>query len=373
MIYRAYGKTGKNVSVIGLGGMRFGEDEEYAAEVVRYAYEKGINYFDTAPFYCDDRSEFIYGKAFREMKGDYYVATKSMIRKEKNADEVRSRIEKSLGRLGRQRINFFHMWCIMDMDHYRRVMAPGGPYEGAMKAREEGLVDHVVFSTHCKGNDIRTIIEDDVFEGVLLGYNVVNHPFRQEGVQAALNHGVGVVTMNPLGGGLIPRYADYFSFIRERQEETTVQAALRFNAAQPGITVVLSGMGSKEEVDENTAVTDHPLTVAPASLSQIRDRITEKMDSLCTNCQYCREKKCPESIKMNYYMEAYNMMLLMGNEAEVLRQLDWYRQTGNMDQEEPLPEKCISCGVCESLCTQKLPIIKRLKKMQKIIDGAPGS
>ncbi|SMP67155.1 hypothetical protein SAMN06296020_1156 [Anoxynatronum buryatiense] len=367
MIYRPYGKTGKEVSVIGFGGMRFGDDDDYAAEVVRYASEKGINYFDTAPFYCDDRSESIFGKAFKKMPNPYYISTKSMIRKEKTADEVRARIEKSLGRLGVDKINFFHMWCLMDLDQYRRVMAPGGPYEGAMKAKAEGLVDHVVFSTHCTGKDIRTIIEDDVFEGVLLGYNVINHPFRQEGVQAALEHQLGVVTMNPLSGGLIPRYQDHFSFIREYDEESTVQAALRFNAAQPGITVVLAGMGSKEEVDENTAAVARPLTVSEAKRREISGKLTEKLDALCTNCQYCREKKCPSKIKMNLYMEAYNLSLLI-NSDETLRQLDWYHDRGELKAEDGLPGDCIACGICETLCTQKLPIIQRLEAVQAMLD-----
>ena len=369
MIYRPYGKTGKDVSVIGFGGMRFGEDEDYAAEVVRYANAKGINYFDTAPFYCNDRSEDIFGKAFKHMPDQFYVSTKSMISKEKTADEVRWRIENSLLRLGVDRINFFHMWCIMDLEQYQRIMAPGGPYEGALKAREEGLIEHLVFSTHCRGEEIRTIIEDDVFEGVLLGYNVINHPFREAGVKAAYENNIGVVTMNPLGGGLIPRYADYFKFIRDRDDETTIQAALRFNAAQKGITVVLTGMGTKEEVDENTQVASHPLTVSLESLKKIQSRITDKMDSLCTNCQYCREKKCPSKIKMNYYMEAYNLFLMMGSEEEMLKQLDWYHEQGNLKEKDSLPGECTSCRICESLCTQKLPIIDRLKEMQKIMDG----
>lgn len=368
MLYRPYGSTGKQVSVIGFGGMRFGEDEDYAVEVVRHANARGINYFDTAPFYCGDRSEGIFGKAFKNMPGEYYVSTKSMIRKEKTADEVRSRIELSLSRLGVKKINFFHMWCIMDLEQYRSVMAPGGPYEGAMKAKKEGLVEHVVFSTHCKGEDIRTIIEDKAFEGVLLGYNVINHPFRQEGVEAAMEHNLGVVTMNPLGGGLIPRYKDHFAYIRQDEGESTVQAALRFNASQPGITVVLSGMGSIKEVDENAEALTRPLSIAPEKRREIESRLTEKLNTLCTNCQYCREKKCPVQIKMNYYMEAYNMLLLMEDQQEVVRQLAWYKEQGEMRQDEALPGECIACGVCEDLCTQKLPIIERLGEMQAMIN-----
>lgn len=82
MRYVEYGKTGKMVSVVGYGGLRFDleKSNQENADLVKYAYEKGINYFDTAPGYCDDRSEDIFGLAFRQMikegKTDFYVSTK---------------------------------------------------------------------------------------------------------------------------------------------------------------------------------------------------------------------------------------------------------------------------------------------------------
>lgn len=363
MIYREYGATGKKVSVIGFGGMRFGKDEDYAVEVVHRANELGINYFDTAPFYCEDRSEFIFGKAFKKMPKEYYVSTKSMVSKEPDADAVRRRIEKSLNRLGVNKINFFHMWCIMDLEQYKKVMAPGGPYEGALKAKEEGLIDHLVFSTHCKGEDIRTIIEDKAFEGVLLGYNVMNHPFRQEGVKAALEHNIGVVTMNPLGGGLIPQHQEYFDFIRQYQDETVNQAALRFNAAQDGITVALAGMGTIEEVEENINTLKYPLAFTEEKRKEIKEKIVKDMDSLCTTCEYCT--RCPKKIKIPHYLEAYNLMLLKDVE-EMQKHIAWLKQEGRIKEEHATPADCIECGKCEELCTQKLPIIKRLKEIVEI-------
>ncbi|MCC5912305.1 MAG: aldo/keto reductase [Clostridiaceae bacterium] len=360
MIYRDYGKTGKKVSTIGFGGMRFGKDEDYAAEVVRRANELGINYFDTAPFYCNDRSEEIFGKAFKNMPGEFYVSTKSMVNKEPDADSVRRRLEKSLKRIGVDKINFFHMWCIMDLEQYKKVMAPGGPYEGALKAKQEGLIEHLVFSTHCKGEDIRTIIEDDVFEGVLLGYNVMNHPYRQEGIKAAMEHNIGVVTMNPLGGGLIPQHKEYFEFIKQWDDETVSQAALRFNAAQEGITVSLAGMGSLEEVEENINTLKHPIAFSEEKLQEIKKKIINDMDSLCTTCSYCT--KCPKKIHIPHYLEAYNLMILK-DEATMKKHIDWLKQEGRIKEESPSPDECIACGVCEELCTQKLPIIQRLKEI----------
>ena len=363
MQYREYGKTGKKLSVIGFGGMRFGKDEDYAQEVVHRANELGVNYFDTAPFYCDDRSEEIFGKAFKNMPKDFYVSTKSSINAEATADEVRGRIEKSLKRLGRDKIDFFHMWCIKDLEQYRGVMAPGGPYEGALKAKEEGLIDHLVFSTHCQGKDIRTIVEEDHFEGVLLGYNVYNYPFRQEGVDAAIEKNIGVVTMNPLGGGLIPQHQEFFDFIRENEKETVNQAALRFILAQKGITLVIPGMGTIEEVEENVAVGDFDLKVSPEKLGEIEKNITESMDTLCTTCGYCL--KCPKDIKIHQYLESYNLKLLK-DEEEMAKRLKMLKDSGGIKKEDATPGDCIACGVCEDLCTQKLPIIQRLREMDQL-------
>ena len=106
---KPYGKTGKNISVIGFGGMRFANPAEIeaSAETVLYGYEKGINYFDTAPFYCDDHSEDIFGAAFEQMKPDtFFSSTKSS---ESDGDKLRKELEKSLKRLNVDRIDFYHI------------------------------------------------------------------------------------------------------------------------------------------------------------------------------------------------------------------------------------------------------------------------
>lgn len=75
MMYKPYGKTGKNVSVIGFGGMRFPspQDIDANADLLLYAYNKGINYFDTAPYYCDDRSEESFGAAIKHFKPWHFL------------------------------------------------------------------------------------------------------------------------------------------------------------------------------------------------------------------------------------------------------------------------------------------------------------
>jgi predicted aldo/keto reductase-like oxidoreductase len=237
MIYREYGRTGKKISLLGFGGLRFKEEDtldeagiERCVELVKYASSKGINYFDTAPNYSNSKSEIIFGMAFKELSIPFYISTKSTILAEKNSDAVRWRIETSLKRLGLEKIHFFNMWAIIDMEQYRLIMAKGGPYEGALKAKEEGLVEHIVFSTHCTGDEVAQIVSEGYFEGVTIGYNALNYIYRRKGLTAAYKKGLGVVTMNPLNGGLIPQNLKFFEYLKENSQEDPITSALRFNA-----------------------------------------------------------------------------------------------------------------------------------------------
>ncbi|MGE4283794.1 MAG: aldo/keto reductase [Clostridia bacterium] len=359
MQYKEYGRTGKKVSVIGFGGMRF-RKEDYAksfdkcAAVVRRASELGINYFDTAPHYCDDKSEDIMGVAFKDMPNPFYVSTKSAVWNERTADDVRRRLEKSLKRMGLEKVNFFHMWCILDMEQYKQVMAPGGPYEGALKAKEEGLIEHIVFSTHTSGEDIETIVNQGYFEGITLGYNATNFAFRQKGIKAAYKKGLGVVTMNPLGGGIIPENSEFYSFLKNDEKDTLVQAALKFNASHKEITVALSGMKTIEEVEENVKAGERLGEMTDEKLRAMAKKLNESLDSLCTGCQYC--KGCPKDIEIPKYMDAYNLHILNKKDKEISGRLNNHWGISKEGAAE-----CIECGKCEVQCTQHLPIIERLK------------
>lgn len=352
------------VSAIGFGGMRFRKEDyekslEEAAKVAIKANELGINYFDTAPFYCEDKSEEIMGIAFKHMQNPFYVSTKSSISSEKTADEVRRRIENSLKRLGVEKINFFHMWCILNLDQYRRIMAPGGPYEGALKAKEEGLIEHITFSTHCSGEEIETIVNEGYYEGVTLGYNATNFAFRQRGIKAAYDKGLGVVTMNPLGGGIIPQNPDFYSFLKENEEDSLVQAALKFNASHKEITVTLAGMGSIAEVEENIKAGENFGEMTDEKIKRMSERLNSSLDKLCTGCQYC--VGCPKEIDIPKYMDAYNMYILKNKHEEIGNRLKNHWSLKSQGAAE-----CIACGKCEKKCTQHLPIIERLKHIASL-------
>jgi len=367
MYYKQYGDTDMKVSAIGFGAMRYDDDDilagEYqkCADVAVYAYEKGINYFDTAPYYCHDKSEMVTGLALSQMKrSDVYVTSKTnfgTIGNERTSAAFRQRLETSLERLKTDYIDFYHMWCMLDIEAWEEHME--ALYRFFEDAKREGLIRNIVFSSHMQGSDVEKVVESNKFKGMLLGYNALNYQFRQSGIESAYNNGMGVVVMNPLGGGTIPQNPDKFAYLAEGTDLTIPQAALRFVASHKEITVTLAGCTTNEHIDDAVKAVMN-LQERPAK--EIVKAYEDKgfaLNNLCTGCGYC--DKCPVGIAIPKYMDAYNMKLLSDEEAACSD-----RMKGHWGIKAEDAGNCISCGECESLCTQHLPIMERLEAIAKM-------
>lgn len=358
MIYREYGRTGKKISAVGFGGMRFENPNETdaAAELLIHARQLGINYFDTAPFYFKGKSEKIFGRAIPELRkagGDFYISTKSMA---PNVDGLRMDLEKSLGRLGVDKIDIYHVWCVLSPEDYSKRKA-AGVIDEFRKIRDEGLVDHISISTHMSGDEIKDLLETEEYEGITVGYSAINFPYREAGVKSAVDHEMGLVIMNPLGGGNIVNNPDEFSFIRMRPQQSMVEAAVHFLLSDAGISSALIGFSRKEHIDEAVAAVDSFIPYSEIEIERLKQKIQEDFQSMCTTCGYCNV--CPEDIKVWAFMESYNHLLL-NSHYKASERLHWH---WNVKPEEL--DRCISCGKCEDACTQHLPILKRFEELRE--------
>lgn len=356
MIRRPFGQTGTEISVIGFGGMRFAEpdDLDKSAALVHYAWRRGINYFDTAPLYCNSRSESIFGLALKSLPRDSFnLGTKCS---RASGSELRRSLEQSLKLLQLDRIDFFYIWYLLDRDDWRRRLA-GGAVEAALKARDEGLIQHLVCSSHMSGNELSEVLASNYFDGLLLGYNAINFPYRQAAVEQAGRQGLGVMTMNPLGGGLIPRNPQHFAFLRNRPDDSLVKAALRFNLSHPAVTSALVGFASADEIDEAVAAVADFQPWSPEERRHLERQLHEAFDGLCTSCGYCLP--CPSAIPVPKFLDAYNQLILSDGDNRILD--DRFRLHWNIDRRTAAA--CTCCGLCESRCTQHLPIIQRLKEL----------
>lgn len=371
MRYQEFGRTGKQVSVLGFGGMRFDpQDEAKAIQAIHKAVELGINYFDTAPGYCQDKSEVFIGKALallpREQQERVFVSTKSHYGADPTADAVLKRIEGQLKTLRRDRIEFYNMWCLMDMDQFRLVMRPDGPHAGALKAKERGLIEFICCSVHASGEDIAAMVKEGVFDGFTLGYNILNHEFRKEGLRAAAAAGVGVVTMNPLGGGMLTQDAERLSVLQESETDSFVAAALRFNLSHPEITVVLSGMKSSDEVLANVKTAESVYDPDPAVIERLLRRFSSLGESFCTGCGYCL-KPCPEGIQIHLYAGLWDRVRMKLSD-EARRLYAFYLQDEDRWLKGKRASDCTGCGECEKACTQNLPIREYLDRIAEFLE-----
>lgn len=366
MYYKQYGNTDIKVSAVGLGTMRYDEEDikadrlEKCAEIPLYAFEKGINYWDTAPAYCEDKSEIVAGIALSQLKrSDVYVTSKTNLGTIDAGDhptkeDFRRRLEMSLDRLKTDYIDFYHMWCMLNLKSWEKHMdAIYGFFEDAKK---EGLIRNIVFSSHMQGNDIETVVASGKFKGMLIGYNALNYRFRQSGIEAAYRNGMGVVVMNPLGGGMIPANPEAFAYLAEGTDLTVPQAALRFVASHREITVTLAGCTTKEHIDDAVKAVEGLEEKPAQEIVKEYEGRGVTLNDLCTGCSYC--KGCPNEIPIPKYMDAYNHMILTGEKNSIQD-----RMNNHWGITKEKAEECIACGKCEDQCTQHLPIIERLREI----------
>jgi predicted aldo/keto reductase-like oxidoreductase len=366
MLYREYGQTGKKVSLLGFGGMRFAkiDDHDECVRVMTTAAEGGVNYFDTAPGYFETRSETVFGKGFAELRRrglPYYCATKTFA---SGADDIRREIDAQLKRLNIPAIDFYHIWCITSLDNWR-MRKQNGVLQAFRKLKEEGLIRHICVSSHLIKDEIRELLMENVFEGVLFGYSAYNFQTRQAAFDAIRKNKLGAVVMNPLGGGVIPQNPDKFSFLC-RPGESAVTAALRFLWDHKDISVTLVGFENAEQVREALAAMEGYKPRTEAELEAVKSRALSSIDGICTGCAYCDD--CPQGIPIPKFMDAYNQKILDGEGSgdPIGNRLKWHWSI-----ERSIAGKCTACGSCEKACTQHLNIIERLKEIAPPQGGAP--
>jgi hypothetical protein len=278
--------------------------------------------------------------------------------------EIRTQIEAQLARLGVPAIDFYHAWCVNTLPDWAKRKA-NGLVPALRKLKEEGLVRHLCVSSHLIGDEIRELLMEGVFEGVLFGYSAYNFNAREKAFEAVAAKGLGCAVMNPLGGGLIPENPDLFSFLKTRPDETVVQAALRFLFSHRDIATVLVGFSNVGQLREAVAAVEDFTPMSAAAIAGIKAMLGQRFLELCTGCGYC--DGCPQGIPVPKLMEAYNHKRLRGKDGALTERLAWHWELGPSEA-----AKCTACGQCEEACTQHLSIMKRMSEIAAMKPYAKG-
>lgn len=255
MNYRDFGKTGEKISALGFGCMRFPEyregeisyvDQEKVDEMIAYAYDNGVNYFDTAPGYCNRHSEAALGKAVKAFRDKILISTKCPIDEGMGREGYRKRLESSLTQLDTDRIDFYHFWGI-NRGSFDNIILKEGLLEEAAKAKEEGLIRHISFSFHDHPSAIKYIVDTAEERGVklesmLCQYNLLDR--SNEEMMKYVNEvkGLGTVAMGPVGGGRLAAPSELYTKLTGKPSIATYELAFKFCLGNPNLCCALSGM-----------------------------------------------------------------------------------------------------------------------------------
>jgi len=349
-----------------VNGPQDGIGIERSVKLVLAALDAGVNYIDTACGYSCGMAETVLKIALEQSKRSCHITLKSQYSMDKTSDDVFRRAESAFKNTGTDHAKFFLAWCIKNYAQFEQIMQKGSLYEGAVKLKNAGLIDHICFSSHANADDTIRIIGSGAFEALTLSFSLLNSVTMRSVLETAASKNIAVVVMNPLGGGVIPQNSDYFGFARNSENESTVQAALRYVSAHPAIKVVLTGPASEHELRENieawTAKNDEQNT---KRITRINKSL-QSLEGFCTGCRYC--DGCPEGIPVYAFMQSHNSLLFASpagynrNDPEVLRNIQLLRklyQDFSIIPESP-KNPCTKCGQCETKCTQSLPIMEIL-------------
>ncbi len=372
MQYRTFGNTGISLSALGFGSMRLpmtadGQhvDEEKAIPALQRAYELGVNYFDTAPYYCEKESEIVVGKAIKAWRHQIYLSTKNDVENASGAD-WRGRLETSLRKLDVDYVDFYHMWGISWQDYVEKIDTPNGPLTEARRARDEGLIRHVSFSFHDKPDALLRLIETGHFASMTVQYNLLDRA-NEAGISCASERGMGVVIMGPVGGGRLAGFSPEINRLIHGGAKSTSALALRFVLANPGVGVALSGMSSVQMVEENVATVSREEPLSEAERQQIAaalDEIKQLADLYCTGCGYCLP--CPNDVNIPKNFEYMNYHRLYGLKEFAEQAYGNLGKPGQWIKGQPAGA-CLECGECEPKCPQKIPIMAQLKEVARTL------
>jgi hypothetical protein len=339
---RILGRTGLKVRVLGFGGIPIQRvSEEEAIRVVRRGYELGVNYFDTARMYTV--SEERIGKALEDVRDEVILATKSARR---TREGVLEDLEVSLRELRTDWIDIYQLHSVLTRGAWEQIAAPKGALEALYEARDEGKIHHLGITSHSP-ELLTEIVKEDIFEVVLVPYNYLTTKPTEELLSLCHGGNVGTVIMKPFGGGAL----------------SNAGAALKYILANEDVDVVIPGMMSTAEVEENVAIGAGSYALSSEDLKIVERDRGELGGQFCHGCDYCQP--CPQGIPISFVLRA---------EMQLLRLTGWTPQHKRQFQVARVRvPTCLKCGACESKCPYQLPIRELLPaKMASLEKRAEG-
>lgn len=349
--YNPLGHTGLKVSDISFGAISL-----FDANVIRYAYDLGVNYFDTAESYLRTQSEKFIGEALHDVRDRVIITTKHgfppRLAKQFRRERIIQRVEASLKRLRTDYIDIAMIHNISDLS----LLENEEIQAAYSRLKEQGKVRFTGISTHNPQLTLKQALTHDFPQVVLVIYNHLEGPQIEGLIHQVRQKGIGVIAMKVFAGG---KQGNLKPLVNARQSYP--QAAIRWVLRNPDIDCCLVTMSSYSHVEEYVAVSGQPLR--PEDLKIIAAYQQAVTKEYCRiSCSACLSA-CPHGVAINdilriaMYYQDYRM------EGEALR---YYGEL----EEERKPVFCSECpGYCNQACPYQLAVKEKLLQAHQILQG----
>lgn len=371
---RKWEKLGIETSLLGFGCMRFPTtpdgkiDEERAEKMLDQAIASGVNYIDTAYPYHNGESEPFVGKVLgRYDRNSFYLASKLPLWAVNTLEDAKRIFEDQLKRLRTDHIDFYLLHAV-NQEKWN-AMKELGVVDYCEQLQKEGKIRYYGFSFHDSYEVFEEVIRYRDWDFCQIQYNYMDTQEQagDKGYALAESLGIPLVIMEPVKGGSL---ANFSEDINERFHEmdpdgSIASWALRWVGSHKNVKVVLSGMSTEEQVEDNLKTFAHfrPLSGKEESvIAGIVEELTARVQNGCTGCRYCMP--CPAGVNIPGNFAVWNKYHMYGTYEHVKN--DWE----NGLKEEEKAKNCIKCGKCEALCPQKLSIRSDLERVQEDLDRA---
>lgn len=365
MEYRKFEKSGVSPSLLGFGCMRFptlenGEiNEQEAKAMIDKAMAHGVTYIDTAYPYHNGDSEPFVGKVLKNYdRQSFYLATKLPIWNISCEEDVEKIFNEQLQRLDVDYVDFYLLHAL-DKEKWEKV-SKYNILEHVEKMQKAGKIKYIGFSFHDEYEVFENIVKSYSWDFCQLQINYMDMDIQagMKGIQLCDQLNLPVVVMEPIKGGslatLPQKVADIFK--QYDKHRSLSSWALRYVGSLPAVKVILSGMSTMEQVEDNLATFDQFQKLNEeemALVEKVTKTLKAKTKNGCTGCKYCMP--CPFGVNIPNNFKYWNCMSIYEDEKT-------FKEKYIRLQNEQASQ-CRQCGKCETMCPQHIAIREDLKRV----------
>ena len=341
-------------------------DWEKSVELVRYGYDKGIRYFDTAWPYLGGNSERIAGEALSVYpRNSYLLATKFPGHRVAPGTSPAEIFEQQLEKCKTDYFDFYLLHNVSETS--MEVYDKQETLDYFLEQKRLGRIKHFGFSYHARKENLEAFLDrhPGVFEFCQIQLNYLDWTLQDAKGKYELltERGIGVWVMEPVRGGKLQNLPDALGAkLKELRPEDSYSAwAFRFLQALPNVRIVLSGMNEFWHVDENINTFSDGKLLSEEETEALLEVAEKLKDSVpCTACRYCCDG-CPMGLDIPFLISLYNE-LKVGAGAAVNNQIKAL-------PEDKLPSACIGCGQCSAACPQSIDVPSVMKAFAELINS----